>query len=62
MAVDRISEEGGCEAPRSGYRPDGPGPWSTRSLMEKAAFTRANLFGVRVIMVIMCVPVEELLC
>jgi hypothetical protein len=30
--------------------------------MEKLAFTRACLFGVRVIMAIMCVPLEDLLC
>jgi hypothetical protein len=30
--------------------------------MENLAFTRVNLFNVRVIMMIMCVPVEELLC
>jgi hypothetical protein len=30
--------------------------------MEKLIFIRANLFDVRVIMMIMHVPVEELLC
>jgi hypothetical protein len=30
--------------------------------MQKYAFIRTNLYGVRVIMVIMCVPVRELLC
>jgi hypothetical protein len=30
--------------------------------MEKPAFTRVNLSDVRVIMMIMCVLVEELLC
>jgi hypothetical protein len=30
--------------------------------MEKSAFTRVNLSDVRVTMVIMCVPVEVLLC
>jgi hypothetical protein len=30
--------------------------------MEKPAFTRASLSGVRVIMTIMCVPVVVLLC
>jgi hypothetical protein len=30
--------------------------------MEKTTFARTNLFGVRVIMVIMHVPVGELLC
>jgi hypothetical protein len=30
--------------------------------MEKPAFSRASLSGVRVIMVIVCVPVVELLC
>jgi hypothetical protein len=30
--------------------------------MEKLAFTRVNLFDVRVIMTIMLVPVVELLC
>jgi hypothetical protein len=30
--------------------------------MEKPAFSRASLSGVRVIMLIVCVPVVELLC
>jgi hypothetical protein len=30
--------------------------------MEKPAFTRVNLSDVRVIMVIMRIPMEELLC
>jgi hypothetical protein len=30
--------------------------------MEKPSFTRANLPNVRLIMMIMCIPVEELLC
>jgi hypothetical protein len=30
--------------------------------MEKSSFTRVNLSDVRVIMMIMCVPVVELLC
>jgi hypothetical protein len=30
--------------------------------MEKPTFTRVSLSDVRVIMVIMCIPVEELLC
>jgi hypothetical protein len=30
--------------------------------MDKLAFTRANLSGVRVIMTMMHVPMEELLC
>jgi hypothetical protein len=37
-------------------------PWWTRSLMEKHAFTRVNLFGVRVIMEITRVTMEEFLC
>jgi hypothetical protein len=41
---------------------DHPGHWWAGSLMEKLVFTGVNLFDVRVIMVIMCVPVEELLC
>jgi hypothetical protein len=39
-----------------------PGPWWTRTLMEKLVFTRANLSDVRVIMAIMCVLVGDLLC
>jgi hypothetical protein len=38
------------------------GLWWTGSLMEKSAFTRANLFDVRVIMTIIHVLMEELLC
>jgi hypothetical protein len=38
-----------------------PDPWWTGSLMEKSTFIRANLSGVRVIMIIMRVSVEELL-
>jgi hypothetical protein len=33
-----------------------------RSLVEKPAFTRMNLFDVRVITTIMCILVQELLC
>jgi hypothetical protein len=40
---------------------DRPGPWWTKSLIEKLAFTRANLSGVRVIITIMRILVEELL-
>jgi hypothetical protein len=39
-----------------------PGPWWIGSLMEKPAFTRANLSDVRVIMAILRVLMEELLC
>jgi hypothetical protein len=61
-ASDRLSE--GCKAPEMGYLTDvdRPGPWWTGSLMEKLIFIRVNLFDVRVIMMIMHVPVEELLC
>jgi hypothetical protein len=40
---------------------DRPGPWWTRSFTEKPVFTRASLSGVRVIMAIMHVLLEELL-
>jgi hypothetical protein len=30
--------------------------------MEKPIFTMANLSDIRVIIMIMCIPVEELLC
>jgi hypothetical protein len=40
---------------------DRPGPWWTRSLMEKPTFTRASLSDVRVIMAIMHIFVGELL-
>jgi hypothetical protein len=40
---------------------DRSGPWWTESLMEKSIFTRTNLSGAKVIMVIMHVPVGELL-
>jgi hypothetical protein len=41
---------------------DCPGPWWTESLMDKPAFTRADLSDVRVIMAIIRVHVEEVLC
>jgi hypothetical protein len=41
---------------------DHPDPWWTGSLMGNSAFTRTSLSGVRVIMMIMCDPMGELLC
>jgi hypothetical protein len=41
---------------------DYPGRWWSGSLIDKLAFTRTNLSGVRVIMTIMCVPVGQFLC
>jgi hypothetical protein len=41
---------------------DRPGTYVIESYMEKLAFTRARLFYVRVIMVIMCVSLIESLC
>jgi hypothetical protein len=55
---------GGCEAPGWAIRlgVDRLGLRWTGSLMEKPAFTRANLSNARVNMAIMHVHVEELLC
>jgi hypothetical protein len=44
------------------YGVDRSDPWWTKSVMEKPAFTRVSLSNVRVIMMIMCVPVVELIC
>jgi hypothetical protein len=41
---------------------DRPGNCKTESYMEKPTFTRACLYDVRVIMVIMCVLLVESLC
>jgi hypothetical protein len=41
---------------------DRPSICETKSYMEKATFTKVWLSDVRVIMVIMCVPLVELLC
>jgi hypothetical protein len=41
---------------------DRPGTCVTESYMEKLAFTKARLSYVRVIIVIMCVSLVELLC
>jgi hypothetical protein len=60
MALDCPS--GGCEGPRRARGVDHVGPWWTRFLMKKLAFIRKNLSNVRVIIVIMRVPVEELRC
>jgi hypothetical protein len=60
VALDCFSR--GCEVSRTSLGVEHRGFWWTESLMEKLAFTSTKLSNVKVIIMIMRVPVEELIC